>query len=308
MMERRYRLQRFAQSLGWFAVCAMASACGGHAPAPQHPIETAGAQQGTADLAGLEARVAKLEAERERYAEALQFLQAVYDQQKQQATYEPAPGAVFAVPVADAIAAGQLAGPVDAPVTLVKAFDFACPYCAELDPVLDSLLAAHPGELRIVYEHLVVHPTAMPAHLGACAAGRQGKYGAFKKAIWEKVFREYAQSRDPERLAENHIVEAARAAGLDVKRLQQDMASESCKARIAADQAQLENFGVRGTPTLFLNGVMLPPGVDAASLESLVAQQVAAVKRSRVPPAQYYQREVMEKGEKTFRSRADAAR
>ncbi len=73
----------------------------------------------------LEARVAKLE----KYTEALDFLQKVFEQQKQQADQqeraEPAPDAVFAVDVAPSIALGHIEGPAQAAVTIIEAWDFA---------------------------------------------------------------------------------------------------------------------------------------------------------------------------------------
>ena len=78
----------------------------------------------------LEARVKKLEEANAKYAEALDFLQKVYAQQKaqqvQQQRDEPAPDAVFAVDVQQNIAGGLVEGPATgAPVTIVEAWDFA---------------------------------------------------------------------------------------------------------------------------------------------------------------------------------------
>jgi len=73
----------------------------------------------------LEERVARLE----KYSEALDFLQKVYDQQKQQADQqearEPAPDAVFAVDIAPNLQLGQIDGPAQAAVTIIEAWDFA---------------------------------------------------------------------------------------------------------------------------------------------------------------------------------------
>jgi len=82
---------------------------------------------GGGDLA---ARVKKLEETNAKYAEALDFLQKVYGQQKQQQAQqerdEPAPDAVFAVDIAQNVAAGMVEGPkTGAPVTIVEAWDFA---------------------------------------------------------------------------------------------------------------------------------------------------------------------------------------
>jgi outer membrane murein-binding lipoprotein Lpp len=78
----------------------------------------------------LEARVKKLEEQNAKYAEALDFLQKVYNQQKQQEQAqkreEPDPNAVFAVDIAPNIKGGLVEGPATgAPVTIVEAWDFA---------------------------------------------------------------------------------------------------------------------------------------------------------------------------------------
>ena len=78
----------------------------------------------------LEARVKKLEETNAKYAEALEFLQKVYGQQKQQQQAqedsEPAPDAVFAVDVKPSIEANLVEGPATgAQVTIVEAWDFA---------------------------------------------------------------------------------------------------------------------------------------------------------------------------------------
>ena len=77
----------------------------------------------------LEARVKKLEEQNAKYAEALDFLQKVYDQQKaqqeQQEAQEPDPDAVFAVDISKPLANGQVEGPANALITIVEAWDFA---------------------------------------------------------------------------------------------------------------------------------------------------------------------------------------
>ena len=81
----------------------------------------------------LEARVKKLEEQNAKYAEALDFLQKVYDQQKQQERAqreqrereELAPDGTWAVDVSQDVKGGQVEGPNTACVTLVEAWDFA---------------------------------------------------------------------------------------------------------------------------------------------------------------------------------------
>ena len=76
----------------------------------------------------LEERLARLEAAYAKNAEALDFLNKVYEQQKAQQAHEheePAPDAVFAVDIAPDVKAGQVEGSPQALVTIVEAWDFA---------------------------------------------------------------------------------------------------------------------------------------------------------------------------------------
>lgn len=77
----------------------------------------------------LETRVARLEDNFAKYAEALDFLGKVYAQQKQQqqqkAAEEHDPNATFAVNIEQNIKSGLVEGPSTAMVTIIEAWDFA---------------------------------------------------------------------------------------------------------------------------------------------------------------------------------------
>lgn len=81
----------------------------------------------------VEERLARLEDAYAKYAESLDFLQKVYEQQKQQQKAQqeraqredPDPDAMFAVDVAPNVRLGMVEGPKQALVTIVEAWDFA---------------------------------------------------------------------------------------------------------------------------------------------------------------------------------------
>jgi hypothetical protein len=96
--------------------------------------EKAEATQVKPDHTGsLEDRVARLEDNYAKYAEALDFLAKVYEQQKAQQKAQqdraqredPDPDAVFAVDIAPDVKLGMVEGPTNALVTIVEAWDFA---------------------------------------------------------------------------------------------------------------------------------------------------------------------------------------
>jgi protein-disulfide isomerase len=273
-----------------------------HAPAPA----------GSADHTGtVEERLARLEEAYARNAEALEFLAKVYAQQKaQQAAEErdePAADAVFAVNIADDVKAGQVEGPATAPVTIIKAFDFACPYCYRSTDVLNELVQAYGDKIRIVYMNMIVHAVVRPAHLASCAAAKQGKYKAFKDAFWTKAYAPYSESKgqDQSKLGEDNIFALAGAAGINVGKLKTDMASPACAARIDGDMAELAKFHVNATPTFFVNGKYIAGALPIEEFKKLVDDALKAVAASGVPAAQYYDKVILATGEKQFRSKVD---
>lgn len=90
----------------------------------------AAAPSAKADHSGsVEERLTRLENNYAKHAEALDFLNKVYAQQKAQAEQqkreEHDPNAVFAVDVAPNVKIGMVEGPSSAMVTIVEAWDFA---------------------------------------------------------------------------------------------------------------------------------------------------------------------------------------
>ena len=276
-----------------------------------------GAKPGAAPAAGVkidrsgtvEERLARLEDSYDKNAEALEFLNKVYGQQKQQQQQaereEPAEDAMFAVDVAGAVKAGQVDGPASAQVTIVKAFDFACPFCQRVSGTLEELVKEYNGKVRVVYANLLVHQPAKPAHLASCAAAKQGKYNQFKHAFWEKGFLPYSQSHDPSKLGEENILAISKEIGLDTEKLKTDMHGPECEARINADMDELRKFHVNATPTFFINGKHVGGALPKEQFKQIIDEKLKEADASGVPAAEYYDKVVIAKGEKQFRSKLD---
>jgi protein-disulfide isomerase len=259
-------------------------------------------------------RMHRLEVGLGRREEALGFLEMAYGQQKTQQEQKEAneadPEGVFAVDVSGPVKAGQTEGPAGAAVTIVKAFDFACPYCEKLNTPLHELVKEYAGKVRVVYMNLVVHPdTAQLPHQYSCAAAKQGKYLAWKDAFWTKGFNVYAQSGGKERAAmgEDNILKLSGEAGLDVQKLKADASSDECKKRVEEDGVELRKFRVSGTPALFINGKFIGGAIPKEAFKQIIDQKLAVVDASKVPAAEYYAKEIMGKGLRQFRSKKEAA-
>lgn len=280
------------------------AACQKNAPAPATPLDNK-------SQAALEERLSRVEQYLAKNAEAIDIINKLVAQQKQtaaaQEASEPAPDAIFAVAIADNVKAGLVEGPAGAAVTVIKAFDFACPHCQRMSPILSELVKEYAGKLRVVYMDRVVHDYAAGAHRGGCAAAKQGKYVQWKHAFWEKNYAlfEASNGRDRVPFQEPALLATAKGIGLDMKKFTADLNGAACQELVARQGIELDKFKVDGTPTFFINGAYVSGGIPKQELKGIIDARLKIVDASGVPAAQYYDKEILGKGEKRFRSKVD---
>lgn len=169
--------------------------------------------------------------------------------------------AVEAVPTTGAPARG----PASASISVVLFSDYECPYCARAEPIVRSLEQAHPGDVRVVFKNmpLPMHDHARLAAKAALAAGEQGRYWEYHDALFAH----------PKALDRTALESYAADLGLDVRRFDRDLDDPRIEARLQADVADAETLGVKGTPTLFVNGHRVVGAQPLATLERAAAQR-----------------------------------
>jgi protein-disulfide isomerase len=147
------------------------------------------------------------------------------------------------------ISGSPFKGAADAPVTIVLFTDFQCPYCARIVPVLDQVLEKNKGKVKLVFKNfpLNTHLFARKAAAAALAAGKQGKFWEFQ----DRLFQNY------NRLNDQVVKEQAQALGLDMQKFEKDMNDPQFMQVINGDRQDGVKAGVRGTPTIYVNGVFL---------------------------------------------------
>ena len=173
-------------------------------------------------------------------------------------------------------------GPANAPVVIVVASEFQCPFCSRVETTLAQLEKANPGKIRVAFLHfpLEFHANAQPAAVAAQAAHKQGLFWVMHDAL-------FARQRQ---LGDGGIAQAGNEAGLDAVQLGRDLSDPALQAHVAADIAAMSALGVTGTPTLFVNGYRLS---GAQPLEKFQALVDAAIKQPANPgesTAAYWER------------------
>ena len=147
-------------------------------------------------------------------------------------------------------------GPESAPAVLEEFGDFECPPCGLLHPVLKTMEKEFGPRLRVVFREFPLvptHPHALAAARSAEAAGLQGKFWEMHDLLFENQ-RTWHEQFDARPTFEGY----AQKLGLDMERFRRDVSSQVVEQRIFLDGKRAHGLGVKGTPTVFLNGREVP--------------------------------------------------
>lgn len=165
----------------------------------------------------------------------------------------------------------------DAPVTLVEFFDPSCEACRAFYPALKQLRDDYPKQLRIVLRYTVFHQGSDEA-VAILEAGR-------RQNLFEPVLNALLDSQPNWALHDGPRMDiawaAAATAGLDISNREIELRSPGTVAILRRDAEDAQAFGVRATPTFFLNGRELR---ETSSFQSLAAAVQAAVAESGAAP------------------------
>jgi protein-disulfide isomerase len=145
-------------------------------------------------------------------------------------------------------------GPANAPVTIVEFGDLECPDCRMEAPILrHNVRETFASQVRLYFKDFPlgsIHPWARAAAIaGRCV------YHQDAKAFWDFYdwIYENQQEIEPDNL-NSKILAWAGQNGLDARRLGGCIETEASEPEVDRSLAEGRSLGVRGTPTLFING------------------------------------------------------
>lgn len=149
-------------------------------------------------------------------------------------------------------------GPQKAKVTIIEFSDFQCPFCRRLwqdtiQKIKDQYINANKS-VKLVYRDfpLNFHPMAQTYAEAAECADEQGKF-------WEmhdKIFEEQGKlgTGTITSITKDDVKNWAKELRLNTKKFNECLDSEKYKSEVQKDLLDGQKAGVKGTPTLFING------------------------------------------------------
>lgn len=156
----------------------------------------------------------------------------------------------------DAIVVGNPKGDV----TIVEFFDYRCGPCRRLMPELTQLVKLD-GNIRLIMKEFpILSRESELAARAAIAANKQGKYWDFHLAMMKS-----------EEVTPDSIMATARGVGLDMARLNTDMASPQVADIIARNHDLADKLGIDATPTFYIGDKPHSGSMPLSELKEAVA-------------------------------------
>lgn len=159
-----------------------------------------------------------------------------------------------------------------AKVTIVEFADFECPGCAGMHPVLKKIVADYSGKVNFVYRTFPIHRDSALAAKFALAAGEQGKYWEMHDMLYDNQSVWAGKENPPKDI----FLGYARELKLDIAKLEKSLSDGHLDSQVNADRDDALKLGLRGTPTIFINGSMLKgvpsDGELRARIEEILAR------------------------------------
>jgi protein-disulfide isomerase len=186
-----------------------------------------------------------------------------YDYLKQR---PEAPTARINVSTADA----QMMGSPDAPVTIVEFSDFQCPSCDRfylqtLPQIEEAYIKT--GKVKLYYKNFPIHDNSQAAAEAALSAGEQGKFWEYHNILYEK--------QDEWSADTSKLIKYANDLGLDISKFNESISSGKHSAQVVDDFNYGNSLGVRGTPTFYINGIMLVGAQPFSEFQKIIDEELA---------------------------------
>jgi len=135
-------------------------------------------------------------------------------------------------------------------VTLVEFLDPECESCAFFHPLVKEILSRYEGRIRYVVRYAPFHPNSKFVIKILSAARLQNQYWETLDLLFKKL-PEWGSHHNPQpQLVWTYLPEL----GLDIERIKVDMNDEGIMKMIDQEIEDGNTFGVRQTPTFFVNG------------------------------------------------------
>lgn len=158
-------------------------------------------------------------------------------------------------------------------ITIVEYSDFQCPGCAKSYPMVKQLVEAFPDDVRLIYRHYPlrsIHANAQLSAQASEAGGAQGKFWDMHDMLFNTQS-QWSDLDDPT----DFFVSLADSLGLDTEKFKMDLTNKTIVSRVDNDFYEANAMKLTGTPSFFLNGLLIDHPGSYAGFKSLIEAELS---------------------------------
>lgn len=157
-------------------------------------------------------------------------------------------------------------GDAKAPITIVEYSDFLCVYCGRGSQTITELMRRHPGKIRVFFKHFPNKAGSVEPAVMFEALGKQNRDLAWRFA--ELAFASQASLADG---SGRGVAALVASLGGNYAKLKKEAEGKEIIGRIEADVQEAKRFGIDGTPTFLVNGILVRGAVPIEEFERVIA-------------------------------------
>lgn len=158
-------------------------------------------------------------------------------------------------------------------ITIVEYFDYQCPYCKKMNPMLERIVHED-GHIRLVFKDWPIFgKVSVYAARLALATKYQHKYREAHQALISRT----------EKLTDADVRATLAQHGIDLALAERDLANhgKAIDALLARNRIQAIALGFQGTPAFIVGHFRIPGAIDEANFKLAIADARAAEKAKK---------------------------
>lgn len=148
---------------------------------------------------------------------------------------------------------------------MIEFFDPECESCAAVSPYIKKEMKFYEGKVRWVFRYMPYHRNSKAAIAALEAARKQNLFLEAMELLFAKQ-KEWGEKQEPMNEKINSIVLSLD--GINKTQYLKDLANQNIEVLIGQDETEGKQAGVKGTPSFFVNGVMM----ERLDLDSLISR------------------------------------
>ncbi len=163
-------------------------------------------------------------------------------------------------------------GDKDAKVKIIEFSDFQCPYCQAFQlNTIQKILKDYGDKILFVYKNfpLEFHSQAENAALSVECANEQGKFEAYSNKLFDAQ-NDWGKSEGTQKFKTY-----AAQTGLSASQFNKCLDDKKYQDNINKDKEEAKNFGISGTPAIFINDQFKSGAVGYEDIKKIIDEELA---------------------------------